>query len=491
MRKIVIFFAVITNLLSCQKKDKQMNSTNERFTSNDTIELIKKHIDLQKMYELPENDTDISHQYHLTDIDYKLGGYVVAKGLVSSGFKPLGKDEFNNKIKLFFENSPNCKLTQKKGNGSFYTFLINTEKDTDIEKTEDDYTYDHIFVFPEYKIISSLPLLESFVKIENNKLDFIQDSNSLHRNNYLFNESKADLVWLLLNDKDFLQNLLVVFGYDKEEKINEMVLNDLFKKYESDTPVSTEKIGEILFVKDCNKKLSIREGLLDYVAKHTNQNESKFIEALGNYLLYLFHEDTNKKFDEDLRSKFTLEDKAKIVAYVANIESPAFYKYKYSNSTAGSWTKAGTSLYNITNEYPEILEIIKKNNYYGLQPLKEIIEGVEFEEEKNIGINFYENEYRKIKTLLNKQKASIAQIKIYDRADFNSFSTEITVKNEIEYLSKISGWDFIRVDGRVGYIPNEQVFHEVAKTERKKHSFLADDDPLPEKKKGFWDRLFG
>ena len=50
-----------------------------------------------------------------------------------------------------------------------------------------------------------------------------------------------------------------------------------------------------------------------------------------------------------------------------------------NSSTA--WHNAGTALYNITAAHPEILKIIEKNNYYGLNPLKEIMESVQFEEE--------------------------------------------------------------------------------------------------------------
>ena len=49
-----------------------------------------------------------------------------------------------------------------------------------------------------------------------------------------------------------------------------------------------------------------------------------------------------------------------------------------------AWHNAGTSLHNITAAHPEILKIMKimkKNNYYGLSSLKNIIESTEFEEE--------------------------------------------------------------------------------------------------------------
>lgn len=204
------------------------------------------------------------------------------------------------------------------------------------------------------------------------------------RNKYLFNNSKADLAWLLANDKEFLRKLVVTFGYDKEQKINKQVIDDLYKSYTQSGQIwYGAKLGEVFFTKDCQGKLQTQEGLLNYVSQNTNENDDRFIYALSNYIVYLFKEDKDAIFSEAPSKKFTLEEKAKIVAYVANIESPAFYKYKPLNSNS-AWRNAGTSLYNITAAHPEILKIIEKNNYYGLTALKEVINSTQFEEEAPI-----------------------------------------------------------------------------------------------------------
>ncbi|KQT24179.1 hypothetical protein ASG22_09190 [Chryseobacterium sp. Leaf405] len=91
----------------------------------------------------------------------------------------------------------------------------------------------------------------------------------------------------------------------------------------------------------------------------------------------------------------------------------------------------------------------------------------------------------------NNNKSS-ASLELYDRPDFSSFSKEILVKEEIEIVHQNLGWNFIKVNGITGYLPTEEKKEELLKEDKKKFSFLAEEEDIkPEKKKGFWDNLFG
>ena len=79
--------------------------------------------------------------------------------------------------------------------------------------------------------------------------------------------------------------------------------------------------------------------------------------------------------DKDPSKKFIKADKAKIIAYIASIESPATEKYKKENATV--WNNEATVIYNIASSQPEIIQIIKKNNYYNIPNLKQIIDSSE------------------------------------------------------------------------------------------------------------------
>ena len=196
------------------------------------------------------------------------------------------------------------------------------------------------------------------------------------RNKYLFNDSKADLAWLLQNDKKFLENLLVIFGYDKEDKINEMVLNDKYKEYSEQIPIVKEKIADLFFTKDCDGKLIIRKGLLDYVRKKTTATDNRYIYALSTYMDILYTGDEDKAFDYDPTTRFTETEKAEIVTNIASIENPAFRKYQMEEG-AEAWVRgynAATGLYNLSVDYPKIISIIKENNYFNIPNMKQVIE---------------------------------------------------------------------------------------------------------------------
>jgi predicted Zn-dependent protease len=80
---------------------------------------------------------------------------------------------------------------------------------------------------------------------------------------------------------------------------------------------------------------------------------------------------------------------------------------------------------------------------------------------------------------------------LYSRPDFSSFAQNIKTKGEIEYLHKVSGWDFVKVNGVTGYLATEEAKKEKEESEKKKFSFLAEgEDIKPEKKKGFLGGLF-
>ncbi|SHF39525.1 hypothetical protein [Pedobacter caeni] len=194
----------------------------------------------------------------------------------------------------------------------------------------------------------------------------------VHRNKYLFNDDKASLDWLLRNDDSFLALLLIGYGYDQEPRINKMVLDSIYNLNTQTSPTSEEKIADLFFVKDCNGKLKIRKGLLKYVEDNTSSTDNRFIYALSSYPYFLYSEDLDKVFDEEPSKKFNAVEKAKIVAYIANIENPAIDKYKTFESSE-VWTNAASTLYNLSVSHPEIIKLIEQNNYFGLPKMKGII----------------------------------------------------------------------------------------------------------------------
>lgn len=384
----IAIFAVLLILSGCDGQAKKDNLKNnepkntEMAEKSIDIETIKIFIEKQKNVETEENEPE--QPYSLSKNDFDISRDIVAKGLKNSGYQFISEEEFSKKLYDIFKITKNSNCAMISSANDQITLFGNAMDGSKNTRTKNQYDLysdtQNLFIVPNEKFLTQTFLVKDLVKINGNSFNINLPQSIIARNKYLFNDSKADLIWLLLNDKEFIKRLVTDFGYDKEEKINQFVLEDLYKQYADPNHNITEKMGELFFTKNCEGKLQIQQGLLNYVSQHTTKDDDRLIYALGNYLDYLFKEDKDDIFTESPSKKFTMEEKAKIVAFVANIESPAFYKFKPMNSST-AWHNAGTSLYNITAAHPEILKIIEKNNYYGLNPLKEIIESVQFEEE--------------------------------------------------------------------------------------------------------------
>ncbi|KQR94385.1 hypothetical protein ASG01_00405 [Chryseobacterium sp. Leaf180] len=380
--------AFLLFLASCDGQSKKVSSesikpvTEEMGEKPLDLELLRSIIDKQKNVETEENEPE--QPYSLSKNDFEISNDIVANGLKKAGYKVILEEEFTKKLSEIFKISTksNCGMILSVNDQiTLFGNAMDGSKETRIKNQYDLYSdTQNLFIIPNRKFLTQMFLVKDLVKIDDQSFSVQLPQFVIARNKYLFNDSKADLVWLLSNDQAFLKRLVTDFGYDKEEKINKLVLENLYKEYSNPSHNITEKLGEVFFTKNCEGKLQIQQGLLDFVSQHTTKDDDRFIYALGNYLDYLFKDDKDSTFTESPGKKFTMEEKAKIVAYVANIESPAFYKFKPLNSPM-AWHNAGTSLYNITAAHPEILKIMEKNNYYGLSSLKNIIESTEFEEE--------------------------------------------------------------------------------------------------------------
>ncbi|WP_316795493.1 hypothetical protein [Pedobacter agri] len=388
----ILIFAVLLVLAGCDGQAKKDNPENNEPENTEMaeksigIETIKSYIEKQNNVETEENETE--QPYSLSKGDFVISRELVAYGLENSGYRFISEEEFSKKLFDIFRITQNSTCDMVSSSNDQITLFGNAmdgSQSTRIQNQYDLYSdTQNLFIVPDKKFLTQTFLVKDLIKIDGNEFNINLPQFIVARNKYLFNDSKADLTWLLLNDKEFLERLVTDFGYDKEEKINQLVLEDLYKKYADPNHNITEKMGELFFTKNCEGKLQIRQGLLDFVSRHTTKNDDRFIYALGNYLDYLFKDDRDGVFTESPSRKFTIEEKAKIVAFVANIESLAFYKFKPMNSST-AWHNAGSSLYNITASHPEVLKIIEKNNYYGLTLLKNVIESLQFEEEGSGG----------------------------------------------------------------------------------------------------------
>ena len=374
--RILFFCIMLLTLSSCKNKTKQNSSILKEEKQKQAMPLtileeIKQHLEYQKRSS--NEDDEIENPYEKNARDLELASMVIFEGLKNNGFSPVNDEVFNERIKEIFgiENfkNPHYKIHvadsyitlfgQQKED---YKFLIRNEFGgfTDTE---------NYYLLRKERLLMEPHSLRYIIKInKDNSYKINIEPYLIHRNKYLFNNDKASLAWLLNNDKPFLSMLLEKYGYDKELKINKMVLDSVYKE----NPRYPEFIGQLFFAKDSYNKLQIREGLLKFVEENTNATDNRFIYALGYFMSSLYSEDRSHIFDEDPSKKFTPLEKAEIVANIANIENPAIEKYKRLESS-DVWNLPGSSLYNISVSHPEVIKIIEQHNYFGLPKMKEII----------------------------------------------------------------------------------------------------------------------
>ncbi|WP_312390689.1 hypothetical protein [Chryseobacterium sp.] len=477
---------------SCQQKESKSATilSHKEIQMNVNEEILKKQILQGANQYFQEAGVEIPKP-EFSQEELKQSMQLASKAVNSSGYRMIDNTDFVSKIKLIFGRTLDMLSTQD----YIYVNLLDVCNRDLIKHPNNGVDYNGFYIAKKEKLISPfyyIPELidykneySNIVKLEsemstktkdndgdniviekwndlegltNKRSDNIQKLTA--RNKYLFNDSKADFTWLKFNDKIFLESLVKTFGYVKDKNLLAFVLENNYQKQ--------EELEKIVWNRKCGGEFVVNKEVFD-LAKNWKT------EKRHDFLMYMLFVVQNMKKEFESNNELTFSQKAKVLGLISyyatqigNIDNT--HAYSFFPMLSGK---------NYDDEF-------KKNNYYNIPDFKAV-----YEDTRTGGIdidNWVQPDFSLNKTKIPNTSKPII---IYDRADFNSFSTEITVKNEIEYLSKISGWDFIRVDGRVGYLPNEQVFQEVAKTERKKHSFLADDEPLPEKKKGFWDRLFG
>ncbi|MFC6097620.1 hypothetical protein ACFPVY_13265 [Flavobacterium qiangtangense] len=404
--KMLIFLLFLIGFSSCQEKDKDQS---EQINTSDIMEnkeietLLKKQIEAG--YAAERSETDYPN-YTLSENDLNASNEILKGYLSSNGYKAPSNDEFGKRIETIFGRKLDFSSDKKTVFVSFTSpcqkemkFFKNTDLDYANYISKEGNFISELFFIPEImdyqKVFPEIAKFENDLQEEtagikiykwNSKTDLSRERSYnlktvLARNKYLFNDSKADLEWLLSSDKDFLKMLVSVYGYDSEEKINKLVLNDFYSKYDKSVPKQTQKIGELFFAKDCDGNLKMRKGLLDFVKKNTTASDNRFIYALANYALVLFGGDIDKVFNEgqDPSKKFKTEEKAMIIAYIASIESPAVEKFKQENATV--WNNEASVIYNVASSHPEIMVIMKKNNYYNIPNLSQIAESATAEVE--------------------------------------------------------------------------------------------------------------
>jgi len=309
--------------------------------------------EFKKQGELQQHlDDEGGGNYRYAEKDMNVALPVIADILKAKGYMPPPKEVFEKRLhEIFAESFSPGGACRVKAYEKFTMLYEGNTIETPFPMMSDD-----VVAAKENHFIWQIPLiasLGSFVDMVHFKIDTKYTQKLISRNKYFFNDSKADLAILLNEDKAFLKVLVTSFGYTKDQKINDLVMNEYLAGEEDEL----EKVATVIFKKDCNNQLVVRDGLLKWILDHTDANEHRLISALYNYVFKLY----------ESKNDFTLHEKRKIAAYIDNTFIPLKDKY----GTQGDWP-AEELIFNLEARDQEIQDYLKQQNYFNLPAVKNL-----------------------------------------------------------------------------------------------------------------------
>ena len=387
MKKIYLLLLILNVVLmnGCKEQAPKQSSkqqVHQERTVKSEVDLIKKYDhEIREYYrELAEVGLDgvtvmpIEKKVEYTDLAVELNFEILKR----MGFLPVSDAEAQKAIKKYYniDISESNNSLFKKGLRRYVFKDGLPQERLDQRRSMDDgatetlfcFWYRNIFV-PKYNYIIFHPIIEGATQLEgfddedadNNvlkkgKLSYRNDEELFYKNQFIFHDSKAALTWLMNNDRSFLRDLFLEYGYDKSDVINKMMLDEI--KVVNRIPEANET--KALFAsRGANGKLLIHRGLLEYMLKHVNE-ENEYFLMLDQYASTLLDLRNYPEFDG-----LTKEERYRIGAYVGYYYGLLFDK--------GIGTSIDINGFGHGLCYDEDLrDYLKRNKYFHLPGFEDI-----------------------------------------------------------------------------------------------------------------------
>ena len=407
--KKVCFLLLILNivvLIGCTEQPPKQSSkqqVHQERTVKTEVDLIKKYDhEIRDYYrELAEvgldgvTVMDIDKQVEYTDLAIEL----IYDALKRMGYQSVNDDEARKAIKKYYNIDISENNIYLAGNKlRRYVFKDGASKERleqrkamEVDSSETvSYFWNKSIYVPKYNYIVSYPSIENTVElqgfdnedanddiVEKGKLYYSIDTAYFYRNQFIFHNSKAALTWLMNNNRSFLRDLFLEYGYDKSDIINKMMIDEV--KEEGELPIGKD-YKELFVSKAADGRLLIHQGLLQYMLKHADRKNLYYC-MLDEYLSSLLDLENVPEFDD-----LTKEERYKAGAYIGY-----YYGLMYEKciGTPCDNQGFGYALY----YQKDFISYIKKNNYFHLKDFDKIIqiqydryqEGVEIESHRMSG----------------------------------------------------------------------------------------------------------
>lgn len=357
------------------------NGQSQNQKQND-IDNAKKNTQMEKFLknQLEYGKPNENNPYVFTNSDLELILPITKAELKSRGFKFPSNDKFIAKIKMVFGRIIDLKLESKY---IYINFLEKCSKNF-IYHPNNIIDYFGIYAVKNDNYITDSYALPQIIDYQKMFPDIIHYENSLpktvksldggepikgndevsrylwkdeknlakqrfenietlvNRNKYLFNDSKASLVWLKFNDEYFLDCLVKVFGYVEDRDLLKWVLDRSLR----DDKSREEEFYRILVTQTCDNKYVFHKEVFEVMAKADAKSKKNYLDFLRGGI------DLPKidglSFSEDARIK------ALYCYYATKIDKNSMFSF---------FPKLDDEKYE---------EEFKRNNYYNLPDFKEL-----------------------------------------------------------------------------------------------------------------------
>ena len=329
-------------------------------------------------------------QVKYTDIAVEL----MCHALYRYGFKSVDSITAANAIRKYYGVDIN--RTASLSENGFHKFVFSggdaKERARQSKMLSDGYTFFNNTIFiPKDNLLLYAPVIDNVVELKGylyedevpdsvfkkGRITYSLEKSIFYVNQFIFHDSKAALTWLMNNDRNFLRELFLKYGYDKSDIINKMMIDEVKEKGE--LPIGKD-YKELFVSKGADGRLLIHQGLLQYMLKHADRKNLYYC-MLDEYLSSLLDLENVPEFDD-----LTKEERYKAGAYIGY-----YYGLMYEKciGTPCDNEGFGYALY----YQKDFISYIKKNNYFHLKDFEKIIqiqydryqEGVEIESHRMSG----------------------------------------------------------------------------------------------------------
>ena len=329
-------------------------------------------------------------QVKYTDIAVEL----MCHALYRYGFKSVDSITAANAIRKYYGVDIN--RTASLSENGFHKFVFPggdaKERARQSKMLSDGYTFFNNTIFiPKNNLLLYAPVIDNVVELKGylyedevpdsvfkkGRITYSLEKSIFYVNQFIFHDSKAALTWLMNNNRSFLRDLFLEYGYDKSDVINKMMIDEV--KEEGELPIGKD-YKELFVSKGADGRLLIHQGLLQYMLKHADRKNLYYC-MLDEYLSYLLDLENEPEFDD-----LTKDERYKAGAYIGY-----YYGLMYEKciGTPCDNQGFGYALY----YQKDFISYIKKNNYFHLKDFDKIIqiqydryqEGVEIESHRMSG----------------------------------------------------------------------------------------------------------